>query len=292
MSWSDSYAGRLDVNVPLGPLTWYRVGGAARFLCAPSSAEDLKEIARRAREAELPVKVLGRGANVLVRDNGFNGLVVRLDHPEFRAIRFQGPRVIVGAGYDLMKLCLATVRRGLAGLECLAGIPGTVGGAIRMNAGGRFGCIADVVDRFEVLTPEGGVETRTREQAGFAYRRCALGNGIVLRAELGLAPEDRQALAQRFRQNWDYKKKTQPLADRSAGCVFKNPPGESAGRLIDQAGLKGERCGGAVVSRQHANFISADDGADASDVLRLIDRIRTRVRATFQRDLELEIDVW
>lgn len=292
MNWSGTCAERLEVDVPLGPLTCYRVGGPARYLYSPQNADDLKAIARNARQADLPLKVLGRGANVLIRDDGFDGVVVRLDSDGFRSMRFEGRHVLVGAGCDLMKLCKAAAQRGLAGLECLAGIPGTVGGAIRMNAGGRFGCIGDAVDRFDVLTPDGRVESRSREQTLFDYRSCAIGDSIVLSAEFGLMQRSQAEVWQRYREYWHYKKRTQPLADRSAGCVFKNPPGESAGRLIDQAGLKGERCGGAVVSTQHANFISADCDAAASDVLRLIDRIRTRVSQKFGQDLELEIDVW
>lgn len=292
MNWSDTCAERLDVDVPLGPLTSYRVGGPASYLYSPQSADDLRAIARNARQAELPLKVLGRGANVLIRDDGFDGVVVRLDSDGFRSMRFEGRHVLVGAGCDLTKLCKAAAQRGLAGLECLVGIPGTVGGAIRMNAGGKFGCIGDTVDRFDVLTPDGRVESRSREQAQFGYRSCAIGDSIVLGAELVLIRQSRAEVWQRYREYWAYKKRTQPLADRSAGCVFKNPPGQSAGRLIDQAGLKGERCAGAVVSTQHANFISVDRDAAASDVLRLIDRIRARVSRQFGQDLELEIDVW
>jgi len=292
MNWSDTCAERLDVDVPLGPLTSYRVGGPARYLYSPQNADDLKAIARNARNADLPLKVLGRGANVLIRDDGFDGVVVRLESDGFRSMRFEGTRVLVGAGCDLTKLCKAAAQQGLAGLECLVGIPGTVGGAIRMNAGGKFGCIGDAVDRFDVLTPDGRVESRSRVQARFGYRSCDIGDSIVLGAELVLEQQSRTEVWARYREYWAYKKRTQPLADRSAGCVFKNPPGESAGRLIDQAGLKGERCGGAVVSTQHANFISADRNAEAGDVLRLIDRIRERVSRKFGQDLELEIDVW
>lgn len=292
MNWSDTCAELLDVDVPLGPLTCYRVGGPARYLYSPKNADDLKAIARNAGQAHLPLKVLGRGANVLIRDDGFDGVVVRLDSDGFRSMRFEGTRVFVGAGCDLTQLCKTAAQRGLAGLECLAGIPGTVGGAICMNAGGKFGCIGDTVDRFDVLTPDGLVESRSRAQAQFGYRSCAIGDSIVLGAELVLVQQSRAEVWQRYREYWAYKKRTQPLADRSAGCVFKNPPGQSAGRLIDQAGLKGERCGGAVVSTHHANFIAADCDATADDVLRLIDRIRERVSKSFGQDLELEIDVW
>lgn len=246
----------------------------------------------RAREVSVPIKVLGRGANVLVSDDGFDGAVVRLDHSSFQKVTRRGTRLEVGAGVDLIPLARRCSAKGLSGLECMAGIPATVGGAIRMNAGGRFGEFSDVVRRVEVLRPEGAREFWTPGRCGFGYRRSNIGDNLVLSAELELSEEDPVRVRSRFEEYFEIKRATQPLADHSAGCIFKNPTGRSAGALIDQAGLKGTACGEARVSERHANFIVARRGARASDVLRLIDVIRERVRALFSTDLEVEIDIW
>ena len=238
------------------------------------------------------MRVLGRGANVLVSDDGFDGVVVRLDHANFRRTQKKGTRLTVGGGVDLTRLVRYCCVKGLAGLEGMAGIPATVGGAIRMNAGGRYGEFGDVVARVDVLRPDGQRESWTRQQCGFGYRRSKIGNHIVLAAELELTEDEPGKVRKRFDEYFAVKQASQPLAEHSAGCIFKNPSGKSAGALIDQAGLKGTSCGAASVSRKHANFIVATKGATATDVLRLIDVVRDRVRDVCNTDLEVEIDVW
>jgi UDP-N-acetylmuramate dehydrogenase len=180
----------------------------------------------------------------------------------------------------------------LAGLECLAGIPGTVGGAIRMNAGGRFGEISNCIEWVRVVRPDGTTETLKRNQCGFGYRHSRLGSAVVVAVRFRLHREPRDEVAVRYREYWAYKKRSQPMSACSAGCVFKNPPGESAGRLIDRAGLKGARHGQAQVSEQHANFIVAGSGATASDVLQLVEQIRDAVWKKSGIKLELEIEIW
>ena len=246
----------------------------------------------RARDEDVPCKILGRGANVLVSDDGFDGVVVRLDAPAFRRMEFRDHHVEVGAGTDLTALTRICVRRGLAGLEAMAGIPATVGGAVRMNAGGRGGEFSDVVRSVRVMAADGAVEEWPRARCGFGYRHSQLDSCIVLSAALELRGDDPQRVRARFESFLSEKQRTQPLAEHSAGCVFKNPPGQSAGALIDRAGLKGAACGQAVVSHRHANFIVADRAATASDVLGLIDIVREGVRRAFDVELQLEIDVW
>ena len=283
---------RFELDVPLGRLTWFRVGGSARFVFRPRDAEDLSALVMRARNEDVPVKVLGSGANVLVSDDGFDGVVVRLDHPAFsRELRCEGG-VEVGAGVELMPLSRGCSQEGLSGLEGLAGIPATVGGAVRMNAGGRFGDFGSVVSEVEILRDDGVIERRTRDALGFGYRQSELGNGIVLSARLALSEDDPVRVKKHFDECFEYKKASQPLADRSAGCVFKNPAGASAGALIDQAGLKGKAFRKAHISHRHANFIVTELGAKASDVLGLIDIVRERVAEECGVQLELEIDVW
>lgn len=292
MDWWHEFADRMTHDAPLGRSTWFRLGGPTRHAYAPRSAEELGHMLVRAGDAEAPVKVLGCGANVLVRDDGFDGVVVRLDADAFRGTQPTSDGFEVGAGVDLMQLSKRLSREGWSGLEFMAGIPGTLGGAIHGNAGGRFGEIADVVRSVRTLDRTGFVEVLSREQIGFAYRHSTLADRIILSATLDLRRDDPAATRSRFNECLAYKLRTQPLSDKSAGCIFKNPTGASAGKLIDQAGLKGTIRGAARVSERHANFIVAERGATATDVLQLIDVVRDRVRRTFDTELELEIDVW
>lgn len=292
MNWWRAFADRMELEAPLARRTWFGLGGSAKFLCRPRSADDLAELAASARNASVPFKVLGAGANVLVSDDGFDGVVVRLDAAAFRTVERTGNRLRVGAGVELMPLARSCSEAGLAGLEGLAGIPASIGGAVRMNAGGRFGEISDVVRSIDVLTPAGRVERWSKERIGFGYRHSAIGDEIVLSAEIELSEDDPETVGRRYHECFAMKMESQPIRENSAGCIFKNPHGRSAGAMIDQAGLKGTRCGGARVSERHANFIVADGGATASDVLRLIDVVRDRVKQEFATELDLEIDVW
>ncbi len=292
MSWWRGFADRVQHDAPIGRHTWFRVGGRARHLIHPRDAAELASVLCHVREKGAPWKVLGSGANVLVSDDGFDGVVVRLDGEEFRRIERNGSTLKVGAGVDLIPLARRCSEQGLAGLECMAGIPAGVGGAVRMNAGGRFGDFGGVVREIEVVTRDGELETRSHERIGFGYRRSSVGDAVVVSATLDLKKDDPAATRARFDECFEYKRASQPLAEKSAGCVFKNPDGLSAGALIDRAGLKGASYGGAQVSDRHANFIIARDGATASDVLHLIDMVRDRVRTAFGTELELEIDVW
>ena len=268
------------------------MGGRARYLFRPRDAEQLARLVVRARDEGAPVKVLGCGANVLISDDGVDGVVVRLDQPAFRGVRQKGGRIETGAGVDLIPFARRCCLQGLSGLECMAGIPATIGGALRMNAGGPRGEFGQVVQEVHVLRPDGQTEIWPHDRLGFGYRHTDLDDRIVLSVRLELKEDDPRRVRERFEDNFAQKERTQPLGEHSAGCVFKNPPGKSAGALIDQSGLKGMRCGGAVVSEKHANFIVAREGATASDVLRLIDLVRDRVRQTFGTELEIEIEVW
>ena len=265
---------------PLGPYTTMKVGGPADFFVEPRDPEQLAATFRAARECDVPVRILGSGANLLVRDEGVRGAVVRLTH--FR--RREG--LHVEAGYNFAKLVHETAAEGLCGLECLAGIPAHVGGAIRMNAGGRHGETASAVKYVDVLTPEGDLRRLTRDEVGFRYRGTALGDAVVVAAGFDLRPGD--GIRERYEDVLAQKKNSQPLGTRNAGCMFKNPPGGHAGRIIDQCGLKGLRVGNAHVSERHANFIENDGGATAADILRLVERIQSRAPVP----LELEVLVW
>jgi UDP-N-acetylmuramate dehydrogenase len=288
-------------KVPLASHTYLRVGGPARWFARPRSVDHIRELVRRCRNEGIEFLPLGLGANLVVSDEGVDALVIRLGEPVFQSVDWgaaeahKGDNPVtlsVAAGADMHRLTSDAVRRGLGGLERMAGIPGTVGGILRMNAGGRFGSICDVVRDVTVVDAAGEWRTLTRDEAGFRYRGSDLGGMVICGAGLMLEPTDPRQLRARFREIWEMKKNTQPLADNSAGCVFKNPPGGSAGGLIDQAGLKGRRVGGAVVSPKHANFIVTEAGATAQDVLTLIGMIRREVADRFGVELETEVQLW
>jgi UDP-N-acetylmuramate dehydrogenase len=285
--------GAVQENVPLARFTWYKIGGPARYFVRPRSVEELREAALRCVENNIPIYVLGLGANLLVSDQGVpNGAVFRLDDDHWRRVKFDKMTVEVGAGADMQKLLIRTVREGLAGLESLAGIPGTVGGGVRMNAGGKFGDIGALVTRVTVMDSEGTVFDRTKDDLVFEYRSTNIAAPFILGATLELDEDDPERVMARTKEIWMFKRNSQPLNTKNCGCIFKNPRGLSAGALIDQAGLKGMRVGGAEVSAKHANFIVAHPGCRAEDVHRLIKIIREKVYEKNQLVLESEVKVW
>ena len=279
-------------DYPLAGETWLRIGGPAEFLIEPHTVDQLRQVVTACRQARVSMRVLGRGANLLVDDAGVKGAVIRLCQGEFADVRPTDVGIRAAAGADMGKLVLRCVREGRSGLEALTGIPGSVGGCVRMNAGGVFGDIGNAVESVEVMSADGEVFTRYRGDLAFAYRWTNITAPFILGAEFRLSEDDPHRILKQVKQIWIYKKNTQPLGSRNAGCIFKNPRGLSAGALIDRAGLKGKRVGGAHVSLKHANFILADNGTRASDVLKLINVIRETVYKKNEVYLELEIEVW
>ncbi|MCL4111988.1 UNVERIFIED_CONTAM: hypothetical protein GTU68_062419 [Idotea baltica] len=235
--------------------------------------------------------LLGGGSNVLVRDEGVDGLVIRIAGDAFSAIEVSDNTLTCGAGAMLSQAITTAVKHGLAGLESLVGIPGTIGGALRGNAGGRGGDIGRFVSQVTVLTAKGEIATRTDELT-FSYRKSSLNEPVILDCQLKLQPEDAEKITQRMKQTWIMKKATQPLSHQSAGCIFKNPRGMSAGALIEQAGLKGTRIGGAEFSDRHANFLVTDQQTKSADVQALILKAQQAIAEQFGVDLETEIQIW
>jgi UDP-N-acetylmuramate dehydrogenase len=240
----------------------------------------------------MALRVIGSGSNLLVADEGVRGVVIRLDAASFHEVSITENRVLAGGGARLTELIQACSRQGLSGIECLVGIPGTVGGAVKINAGGRFGDIGSVCQAVHLMDTAAHTFARQRQDIYFGYRMTNILARFILQAELTLVPDDPDRIARLIREVWMLKKNSQPMNSRNAGCVFKNPRALSAGALIDKVGLKGRTVGGARVSDKHANFIEADDGCTAGDVLSLIDLIRERVRDRFEVELELEIEIW
>lgn len=293
MSWCSGLEDICRSDVPLSEHTWYGLGGPARWFVTPRSEDELVQVLARCAAQAIPWRILGRGANVLVRDAGVDAAVIHLTGPAWDSICFEDTLAHVGGGADFTRVAKQAVERGLVGLENLAGIPGSMGGIIHMNAGGRYGSIAQYVRDAHLATPDGQRLTRSAAQLGFTYRHCALDGAIVTAVTLALQPGDREATLARFREIWTEKHATQPpVAAKSAGCIFKNPPGHAAGKLIDEAGLKGTRRGGAEISSRHANFIVAYPGARAQDVLDLITLAQERVYRATGLTLELEVELW
>jgi UDP-N-acetylmuramate dehydrogenase len=297
----------LDVEAfpdhPIGKETWYAVGGHADMMLRPRTTEALSKIVRRCNESDVPIRILGSGANLLIADEGVGGIVLKLDHPHFKEVRYNlegAPEFIRAmAGADMQKTMHETVKRGLGGLEQMAGIPASVGGAIRMNAGGAFGEIADSVHAVACLNRRGETVVYPREALQMEYRTTNLPDAPILWTTFEMKDRDPLNLRERVREIFQYKKKSQPMADKSAGCAFRNPidpkTGEriSAGMLIDQAKLKGRGVGEAEVSERHGNFLVMKTGAGkATDLIRLIDLVRKAVSADSGIELQTEVVIW
>ncbi|MEN8151847.1 MAG: UDP-N-acetylmuramate dehydrogenase [Planctomycetota bacterium] len=277
---------------PLSRLTSLGVGGAADRLVFPETAEELAAELRRASDDDLPVRALGGGKNLLVDDRGVPGAVISLER--MRRLTVRGSGVTAGAGVPTGTVVSRTVRNGLDGLLCLVGVPGTVGGAVRMNAGGVHGSVGECVREVRGLTAGGEPFTFGPEACGFGYRTSRLAGTFVTEVvfELERSEED---LSRRVREIYAAKRFAQPLEAATAGCMFRNPGlpgGESAGKLIDLAGLKGHVAGGARISPKHANFVENRGDATSMDIGTLVATARSRVFAEFGVELELEVEIW
>jgi UDP-N-acetylmuramate dehydrogenase len=290
--WRDAVAasirGEALRDAPLALRTSIRVGGPADLLVRPADVEDLVACLRAARDAAVDVHVLGGGANTLVADRGIRGVVLRLT-PELCGEVVEPPHLALPAGLPTARVVQRAHSLGLVGAEFLRGIPGTLGGAVAMNAGTPAGEISDVVTHVEIATADGTREIPAKE-LGFAYRTCRLPPGaVVTRVGLFLKPGDVAAATKAMDEGWEKRTRSQPLDLPSFGSTFRNPPGDFAGRLLEQAELKGVRIGGAQVSTLHANFVVNVGGATASDVLALVRLMRARVRERFGVALETEV---
>lgn len=292
MSWLTGLEKCVRQAEPLAMHTWFQLGGPAEYFAEPRNRDELITLVSRCHQENVPIRVLGRGSNILVRDEGVSGVVVHLSAPDFRQIQVAGRRITAGGGARLGRVVTTAVHEGLAGLEVLVGIPGCVGGALHGNAGTRGGDVGQWTVAATVLTDTGAIRQHQRVDLVFGYRQSSLDELVILDATFELQEDDPRELSRRLQKLWIVKKAQQPMGHQSAGCVFKNPRGMSAGELIEDAGLKGTRIGGAVVSDRHANFIIAEPDCTAQDVLRLIDVIRDQVQERLGEELELELEIW
>jgi UDP-N-acetylenolpyruvoylglucosamine reductase len=276
---------------PLARRTTLRVGGPADVYVEPASEEDLASALQFCARSRLPFFVLGRGSNLLVKDGGFRGVVICLAQPHFSRIEVDGVRLRCGAGARLKAVAVEARRNSLAGLEFLEGIPGSVGGALRMNAGAMGGATFDLVESVFLMDHGGKRHERAPRDLEVAYRGCAsLVTHVALGGVLRGQPGQPDAIARRMMEFSQKRWQTQPAAP-SAGCMFKNLPTIPAGKLIDELGLKGTRIGGASVSAAHGNFIVNDGSATARDVVDLIELIRQRARKVRGLELETEVEI-
>jgi UDP-N-acetylmuramate dehydrogenase len=288
---SEVLRGEVHHQEPLSLHTSLRIGGPADVLVVPRDLDDLRLALAIAARERLAVEVIGGGNNLLVKDGGVRGLVVKLDRT-FAQLDFREDQAIAGAGMTLSALIRDAAARDLGGIECLVGIPATVGGALAMNAGTADGSIGDFVAAVYLLHPDGTLAEFRPGAGAFTYRAFSFAAGsILIGCRLRLERRPRAEVQREIKQRLKAKKATQPLALASAGCVWKNPPGDAAGRLIEEAGLKGKRIGGAEISPTHANFIVNRADAAAADVLALMDVTRERVHARSGVLLEPEIRI-
>jgi UDP-N-acetylmuramate dehydrogenase len=292
MDWRKSLRGRVLSREPLKAHTSFKIGGPARFFIQPRDTADLKLLITLLKRDKIPVLIIGAGSNVLADDKGVRSVVVSLSSPFFQQIFFMRNIVSAGSGLLLSRLVSQACLRGLSGIEFLAGIPGTLGGALVMNAGAWGGNIGELVQDIRVMDYKGRFKVLSQKDAEFSYRESALGKYIILAARLKLRCARRAAVRKRIEENLSRRRQTQDTSLPSAGCIFKNPAGESAGKLIELCGLKGKAVGGARVSLKHANFILNSAGAKATDVLNLMGLIRREVKNKFKVNLEPEIKIW
>lgn len=280
--------GRLTAEAPLDKVTWFRVGGPAEVMFRPADRDDLLDFLR-GKPADVPVTVIGVGSNSLVRSGGVPGVVLRLGR-DFAQAEAKGTNLLCGGSCLDVNAATAAQQAGIAGLEFLAGVPGTVGGGVRMNAGAYGKEFKDVLIWAEAVEPDGTLHRLTPADLDFAYRHSALPEDwIVLRVELEGEAGDRTAIAARIKEIQDARAASQPIRTRTGGSTFKNPPGEKAWQLIDAAGCRGLMVGGAQVSEMHCNFLINTGTATAEDLEELGEEVRRRVKANSGIELEWEI---
>ncbi|MFO1050987.1 MAG: UDP-N-acetylmuramate dehydrogenase [Planctomycetota bacterium] len=277
-------------SVSLAPFTHLRIGGPAEVFVEALTPADVAAAVRVCREEGVRLRVLGGGSNVLIGDGGVSGVVLSLDRLQ-RIVR-DGTRLTVEAGASLPGLLRLAREQGLAGLEVLTGVPAQLGGAVAMNAGTREGETFDLVESVSVVDPDGEIRELARDACRPRYRDGGFAGQVVLSATLALREDDPKAIRERFEAYLRYRNATQPITERSVGCVFQNPPGEAAGRLIEQAGCKLLRMGGISVSGKHANYFVNDGSGTCAEFVAMIGTVRERVFAASGIRLELEVKPW
>jgi UDP-N-acetylmuramate dehydrogenase len=277
---------------PLAPHTWLGVGGKATYFCEPVDVDALSRIVVRCRDEGIPLRVIGGGSNVLVPSAGFAGMLVRLSAPAFCGIEVRRPEVIAGAGAKLVHVVSAAVQAGLGGLEMLVDVPGTVGGALVGNAGGRGGDIGQRVSEVTVMLGDGTLESRTPPGLAFQARWSNLDDCIVVSSRFELDEERSDILTKRMQKQWIVGRGEQPSGTRTVAMMFKDPLGTTAESLVVQAGARDLRVGGASIYGPHANYVVAGPQCTSDDVRALVEQVRAAVRDRLGVELSPQIEVW
>lgn len=285
--------GKVKINEPLAQHTTMKIGGPADLFIEPSSVENVSIVMNVIKQKKLPWRAIGRGSNLLVADNGIEGAVIKLGSG-LNHLTINGSMIIVGGGHSLVSLSTMISKKGLSGLEFASGIPGSVGGAVYMNAGAHGSDISKILTRAHILFEDGTLEWLSNEEMEFTYRTSILQNerpGIVLEAEFKLEVGDQTSIVAQMQKNKDYRKETQPWNFPCAGSIFRNPLPQYAGRLIEEAGLKGFSIGGAKISEMHGNFIVNAGNATADDVLKLIQHVKDTINQKYGIKMETEVEI-
>ncbi len=274
---------------PLKNYTTFKLGGPARYFIECYTSDDVKNAIKFSVERGLPVLPLGAGSDVLIPDKGFDGVVVRTFY--LRGFEIKGNKVSAMSGEPIPKMANTLADRGLSGFEYLVGVPGTIGGGVAKNAGAHGHDVSEILDKATIINFEGEILSLPARRLNLRYRDSdVLKYGIVVEATFNLTEESPKVIKERIREFVSYRESTQPWKEKTAGCMFKNPPGHYAGKLIEEAGLKGFRIGGVKVSEKHANFFE-NLGGTADDAIKLIEYVRERVYKVFKVELEVEIVV-
>jgi len=292
MPLADAFPDITRREQPLAPFTHLRIGGPAEFFVQPRSVEELRQVLRYCSLNSVPMRMLGGGYNLLVRDGPVAGAVVRLNGPAFESIAVDGRTVRAAGGAALFDLIAASVRAGLSGLETLVGIRGSVGGSVRCNVGDRAGEIGASVRRVAVLTADGREQVRGRDELTFGDHTSDLDEPVILWVEFELERDTSAAVLKRMQRTWVLRKAAEPLSFQAAVRMFRNAGGTTAARLIERAGLAKTKAGNAEVSDRNGNYAVAHPGTTAADVLALLDAVQARVKATSGVTLQRELNVW
>lgn len=292
MNFPDDLLHLVRTDEPLGPLVWLGIGGPARYFAEPVEPDDVQKLIRAANESDLPVRILGGGSNLLVRESGFDGLVISMSGPATSGIEITGNKMTVGAGAKLSHAVIKAVGAGLGGVEHLVGIPGTVGGAVVGNASSDGRDIGSVVESVTVLERSGELRTLTQEQAGFSHRKSSLVGLAILSVTFNLESADVTALTKRMQKLWIGRNASRPSEEPRIAMPFVEPDEMSVSDLLHQVGLAGVREGEVSIDTQHPQFLIARSGATSEQCMKLIERVREQVLLQTGIDLQLDLQIW
>ena len=292
MSWYTGLEHIVREGEVLAAYSWLRIGGPAQYFAEPTNKDELAEIVRRCRQHELPVRILGGGSNLLIADQGVRGTVIYLNAPAFGEISVQGTSLKAGGGAKLGHVVATAAREGLSGLSAFVGIPGSVGGALRGNCSGHGAAIGQWTEHVSMMTHEGTIRTRQRDDLRFGHGESNLDELVILEAVFRLEKQSPAEVTRQMQKLWILKRASQPTGENGCGRIFADERGWIASELIEQAGLKTASEGGAWISELNANYVEVRSGATCQDVLRLIERVRSSVSENLGIELDCDLDVW